>query len=258
MTMNRRSQAGFTLLEILLAVGLLATISLTAITILSSQLENRNRIDVRLTTNHALHAAMSQVYEDLRHLYLPGLEKRSTGVQFRFRDINPVFVWNAMERHFWIFNNQSFIAGKPESNMAQVKYELADAEAAAGETATGKILIRYLDTTLEQDIKSSEDAVKQVLLTDVKDFKVTFLWNCEFNREEWNSTASETNNRAPLMAKIFIEAFVPKTAAQEQSDALAGRTEAQADTTSAESIVYLLSANDHMRPEEKKGDCKWL
>jgi prepilin-type N-terminal cleavage/methylation domain-containing protein len=250
---NRNSQSGFTLIEIIISVGIIASLSIYAVSAMSNQIETRNRLQQSNEATHSAHSAMMRLTEDLRHAYMIG---------------RPMFVMTEAPRLLFMSqSHQSLIANRPEANIAYVQYLVCPDSSAPAKVCKSqsdsnspkKQLVRVTDPSVK---KTSDDAmldgVAQVLVNDLKEFKVT-AWNGQEFIKDWNTERSDFGRKLPKMVKVDLSVFMPEDMARKQfrdENSSADLTERPAMSLST--TVYLLYTNGQPDLKEPKKDLGWV
>lgn len=265
--MFTRRQSGFTLIEIIIAIGILASLSLYAVNALTNQIETRNRLQRSNSAIHAAHTAMMRLVDDLRHAYyLTGNEEQ---VARSNSDVigRPMFVFNSTPRLLLMTQaHQSLMANRAESNMAYVQYVVCPDLFAPSEicrqsesTGSAKRLVRIVDTSLK---KVADDAVisgsMQVLVYDIKELKLT-AWNGQDFVPDWNTERSDFGKRLPKMVKIDLSVFMPEdelvTKARENNST---NSVNERPSTALSTIVYLMYSAGQPDLKEAKAELGWV
>ncbi len=243
--------AGFSLIELLLAISVLASVSVFAITMLGTQMESRNDLIRHNESQHAIHAAMSRIYDDLRHAYMPTKKDAVIGNVSR-RKVKPVLLHRGDSFYFTYQGMSSFVQNSPVSNVAVVRYHTRKDP----ENSRITQLVRSVDTALQENIERSETATSLVLVPDLREFKVTW-WNGEDFRTEWDTDQGDTRGALPKMARIELSSYRELTDLERSQ--LEDGTLSNDDRTvlSLESIVYLLYARPFEQIKTKSNEYTW-
>lgn len=228
-----RSSFGFTLVELLLSLGILSSITVFAIVSLGNQVESRNKMIEVSRTAQELDKAMSHLYNDIRHGYL--LPKK--GQVLLNSALKPYFVGKEQTLSLMTHGYHSYVANTPESNIVAVKYYLKKDDSLG---SSKNMLIRAIDNVLKESI--SRDGIGQdfVLLHDVKDFKITYWSGVDFV-PEWDASSGDTQGKLPKMAKIKLAIEAPLTDAEKQRIELNPLAQSEPRLVTLESIVYLMN-----------------
>ena len=249
--MKNAKSAGFTLIEVLLAIGILTSLSFFTINALRAQIETRNRTELINQGQHAVHQAMTRVFDDLRHAFVL---TKAEQVDLSQTPIKPGLIARPSSKT-WAFTthaHQSLMAGTPESNTVVVGYQIKEDP----KDTKRQILLRRLDTVQKETIEKG--GVEQALLNDVKEFKLLFYTGEDFSAEEWDTTTSANEGLLPKMVKITIEAYAPQSDEDKQKRELAGADASpERATIKLESIVYVLSTRGAKELKQAARDYKW-
>ena len=84
------SQNGFTLIEIILSISILATIGVLTINILSTQIDTREKVTAQNTAQHSINMAMERIYSDIQSAYITN-PNDSNSLNTNIRPIIPQF-----------------------------------------------------------------------------------------------------------------------------------------------------------------------
>jgi general secretion pathway protein J len=245
------SESGFTLLEILMSVGILASISVFAITSLSNQLEMRNRLAIINESQHGLHTAMSRIFDDVRHAYV--LTKKDLVISGMSQNpVKPRLAGKAEAIWFSTHAIRSFARNSPQSNIGFVRYTVVTDPA----DSSKKQLLRALDQDFKESIERENVGNTQILVRDLKEFKVTY-WNGQDFTPEWDTDSSDTSGRLPKMVKIAMSAFEPLPEDVQQKQDLDPNKNKERKVLSLETIVYLLFSAGQKDVKDPPKEYKW-
>ena len=198
---SRKNEFGFTLLEIILALGILATIGVITINILSDQISTRQKLGQLNDDQHSLDAALNRMARDIQGAYLPN-PKLIAYLNIGNRSNPPKFVQGRDSIILFTFAYHSYLNGSNESNQAFVKYSMS----ANPKDASKMQLIRVTDTDFVDSIDKDDTGLSQTLLEDVESFKLQF-WDGNKFRDDWDSTSGDTQNKLPKMVKIHLSSY---------------------------------------------------
>jgi type II secretion system protein J len=249
MIAKAKQSAGFTLIEILLSIGILATISVFAIQALSSQIEHRNKLEQKNASYHAIHVAMTRIYDDFANITVAA----ETGA--RASMVKQALVWTTKGGYFTTQNFRSFVAGAPQADLAQVRYSVKDDP----KDPAKKQLWRTVDNVLQNSIEYEDTGISQVIVDDVDKFEVQFWDGQDFsNQGDWDTTSSNFANKLPKMARIVLSIFTTELESEKQLRELdSGKADKPREKIQLETIVYLLKSADQQQLKEPAGEYKW-
>lgn len=261
------SQSGFTLLEIIIAIGILASLSLYAVNALSNQIETRNKLQQSNEAIHAAHAAMMRLTDDLRHAYLVvGADEQSARSN---SDIvgRPMFVMNNVPRLLLMTqSHQSLLANRAESNLAYAQYIVCPDSSAPSDVCkqsdssrSTKQLVRIVDPTIKKIADDSiVSGVSQVLVNDLKEIKF-YAWNGQDFLPEWNTERSDYGRRLPKMAKVELTIFIPEDPLTKQlREENESSVTKERPTLTLSTIVYLMYSAGQADLKEAKAEPGWV
>lgn len=236
-----RHERGFTLLEVIIAIGILGSICVLIINILGSQLSMRTRITNMNTMQHSMDVVMARVMGDLRSAYITKFADMSY-MNLAYQPVSPKFTLKSDDISFFTFNFRSLTRNTPQGNIAYVRYVVEK------DDKTGlNILYRYQDTDLSHTSFDDDGVIKQPMVKDIKKFKVT-CWNGRDYVEDWDSTSNDTQNRLPKLVRVHFDVYYPLPAgATADPSTVKDRMSYQLD-----SIAYLPNAMGD--PEDQEPD----
>lgn len=197
---NEMSESGFTLLEIILAIGILATIVMLAMNLLSDEMAVRQKI----TNVYPFEKIMERIAKDISGSYLL---PSKTGNQFNMGEKETKFVYVTTDSDlvFSVVNHASLIRNSSESNFANMRYYTKK------NFSTDKLeLLRVVDANIKpnESITTSGVGTSMVLVEDIKSFSLKF-WNGKKFADDWDSSKNETLGKLPVMVKINLILYMP-------------------------------------------------
>lgn len=264
----RKRESGFTLIEIVISVGIIASLSLYAVTAMSNQIETRNRLQQANEAIHSAHAAMMRITDDLRHAYFATGNDEQAARSSSDLIGRPMFVLNNTPRLLFMSQaHQSLIANRPESNIAYVQYLVCPDSSAPSDVCRSqgdslsqlKQLVRIVDPTVK---KISDDAVldgvSQVLVNDLKELKFT-AWNGQDFIQDWNTERSDFGRRMPKLMKVELTVFTPEDplAKQLREESNSSQLPERA-TLTLSTVVYLMYTAGQADLKEPKTEMSWV
>lgn len=232
----KNKESGFTLLEIILALGILSTIGVMSINILSGQIATRQKILSINTDHHALDMAMLRIYTDLKGAYLSD-QKNLASLNLFNRQVPPQFTYLHDNLILSVNNYKSYLRNSNQSNLAFVRYFVQSDP----HDSQKKQLIRVVDTDMKDKMDSSDVGTSLVLVSDLAEFKIQF-WNGNAFLDSWDSTASETQNLLPKLAKIHLEIYESQGKKQSESAVSRSSSEDKRNSIHLDTLVYLTNS----------------
>lgn len=193
-------QAGLTLLEIMLAIAILAFMMTMAWTTITATAESKNYAELNQERSHELRVAMNIMVRDLESAYLSRNENTSLDNRrtwFVAKDNSPVD-----ELRFSSLGHRVLWADANESEQTLVSYGYA-----TNRQDSGKIdLIRRESRRLSNEQWENEPAEVDILLRNVERVEFEYFnWRDDEWQDEWNTVnADAEKDRLPEFVRISI------------------------------------------------------
>lgn len=196
----KRLRAGFTLLEVVVSLAVLALIGTLTFSTIASALNTRDLLEADDAVNQSARIAMARIRRDLSLAYLTA---NVTAVNtymtlFVAQDGNPDRLWFATLAH------QRLYRGTRECDQSEITYFTADDPDTRGAMA----LLRRESPRIDQ--APERDGLIEPLAYDVTAFDVRFL-DPKLNewKDEWDTTGADTPNRLPRAAQVTLTLLAP-------------------------------------------------
>lgn len=249
--MKKNSQNGFSLLEIILAISILATIGVLTINILSSQIETRQKIVDQNSSQHSINMAMQRIYEDLQGAYI----SKQTDINYlnlTNRQVIPKFYFKNSNLVFSIQNYKSYLENSNQSNLAFIRYYIRPNP----NDEKKNQLVRIVDTNMSENIEEYNVGFLEIIVSDLKDFSVLF-WNGNDFQKDWDSTANDTQNKLPKLVKVRLESYLPESNFEKQLKEISPGIDNNKKFIALETFVYILSTIGIQDVIPPIGEYKW-
>jgi general secretion pathway protein J len=197
---TRAPRAGFTLLEVIVALAVFAIIAGLTFGTIASALNTRDLLEADDAVNQSARIAISRIRRDLSLAYLTTNTGAVNTYQTLFiaHDQNPDQLWFASLTH------QRLYRGARESDQTEITYWTEDDP----DTSGALVLLRREAPRI--DNYPERDGTIAPLAYDVTAFDVRFL-DSQTNewREEWDTTGIDTPNRLPRAAQVSLTLLAP-------------------------------------------------
>jgi len=169
-----------------------------------SSIDVRQGLSMQSRSVRQLNYALEMVSRDIEHAFvLSSTDQIRMPIERNFKTIFRVDPAGDSDKlSLTTMANQPVVANLMEGDQGYVVYELKDAEGRPGE----KDLHRA--TTNIATANFREDPPSNMILQNVKSFKVIAWRGDDWLRDRWDSTRSDTRNKLPKMVRIEIAAFV--------------------------------------------------
>ena len=199
-TLHQRSlrsiPRGFTLLEILIACGLLAIVGALMLTSISSSIDVKERVEESSNRYHVIRQAMTRMVDELSMAYI---SKHTAAMELKVRT---GMRGEKEELHFTAFGGIPMKEDVKQSDQRELSYFLGQDE----RTDTESLLRRVQPNP---DLELDEGGRVQTLLPNVVDLEFLF-WDkrAEEWKETWDTEDSASGGILPTRIKISFTALL--------------------------------------------------
>lgn len=240
-------QSGMTLLEILISIALLMTMTVATSSLLTNGIDMRFTLAQRSKVNHRLAIAMQRITEDLQHAFLLNFKRQEYLDYVTTRSTKSIFQvkpWdNNSELRLTTLTHRPRIASAHESDQTFVVYRIEkDKDNQRPHLLRGETSM--IPTNFEDDVPMV------ILAKNIKALRIK-PWNGEKFDEEWNTGKSEWRDTLPRMVKIEVDAYTneldDETAQYGENDPL----------TTLRTVVMIPRAVDTKEMKERSKTLKW-
>jgi type II secretion system protein J len=193
--------SGFTLIEVMIAVTILAGMALAMFGASSQILNTKDVIEERDERNHSVSFALNRMSEDLNSAYtIKSMDLLGTKfegeVAFKGKEDRVDFV---------NFNHLRFIQDAKESDSMEVSYYLSPDP----DDPDLRKLMRRESVVVDKDLESGGQAF--ALLHGVKTLRFQYLpSDSEEFKSVWDTTSVDAGNKMPKAVKITLELRMPE------------------------------------------------
>ena len=200
---RKNSESGFTLLEVIITIGILMTMAVAVTELLSNNLEIRQKTSQAGKVTHRLSMAMDRLAGDITHAFIVRSNdlirnaKRNRKTIFKFNQSG-----NSTELRFTGMNNNPMRTNAKESDSYYVVYKVQEDREISGVTH----LFRGSMPFLPEDL--SQDPTMKVVTRYIKAFRVEAWRGDRWVKDRWDTTKSDYRDTLPYLIKIEIEAYL--------------------------------------------------
>jgi type II secretion system protein J len=198
---NYQTEIGFTLIEVMIAVAILAGMALAMFGASSQILNSKDVIEERDERGHSVSFALNRMSEDLNSAYIlksaDFLGTKFGGeISFKGKEDRLDFV---------NFNHLRFIQGAKESDSMEVSYYLSPDP----DDPDSRTLMRRESTVVDKDQEAGGRAF--AMLPGVKSMRFQYLpADSEEFKAAWDTTSVDAGNKLPRAVKITLEVRMPE------------------------------------------------
>jgi type II secretion system protein J len=198
---SARSAPGFTLIEVMIAVTILAGMALAMFGATTQILNTKDRVEERDESNHSVSFAMNRMAEDLNSAYIV---KSADMLGTKFEG-EVAFKGKEDRLDFVNFNHLRFIQGAQESDSMEVGYYLAPDP----DDPDLRILMRRESANVDKDPETGGQAFP--LLSGVKNMRFQYLpSDSDEFKAVWDTTSIEAGGKLPRAVKVELEVRLPQ------------------------------------------------
>ena len=198
---NNSSQAGFTLIEVLVSLAILSLMSLGMFVASQQTLNTKERAEGRDESYHAVTQAMNRLASDL-DMALIVKSKDLLGFSF---DGEYAFEGQEERLDFVSFSHLRFIANARESEVVEVSYYLEPMP----EEPQKRMLMRRESTVVDKNLQEGGAAYPILENVERVSFEYLDAKSGEF-KKTWDSKSIDFNGQLPQAVKITFEVQLPE------------------------------------------------
>lgn len=186
------SQSGFTLLEIIIAISILAAMTITMTEITTGIALSRDRANKRNEARHGISIGLSKIMDDVRQAF---------HTQKKFQGRNNVFLsgfkGDSVSMNFSTMSNIHFVKNNRDTDQIHVGYELRSNDRGSFD------LVRRQTDYLVEDLEQGGRGF--VLVPNVKEFTLEYYdSNKESWQGEWSTESISSGGRLPQIVKVMM------------------------------------------------------
>ncbi|HVK71830.1 MAG TPA: type II secretion system protein GspJ [Kofleriaceae bacterium] len=202
MTSRDRRQRGLTLVEIMIAMGIMALMMMLAWSTIKNASDARVNFEALEERNHEIRLALARVSHDLESAYL------SINENTRLDNRRTMFIGKSEEVRFSSFGHVSLWADANESDQTVITYFLDDDR----EDSSLDDLYRRELRRPSNDAPSEQPAELDVLLRGVDKLQFEYWdWQDKKWQDSWDSTKPDAEgNRLPSRVRITVHYTNPR------------------------------------------------
>jgi type II secretory pathway pseudopilin PulG len=243
---DHKSESAFSLLEVIVSIGILAVMVIAISTMLSGGIELRFALSEKSKVTQRVNNAMRQISEDVGLAFV--LTGRDTIRNAPERFSRTLFVIEKGMRSDKIslttMNHRASRANARESSLSYVVYEVKESKEQQGRSH----LYRGVSEIIPSDLRQEPEL--KLLAENIKSIRLDSWVGDGWSKDGWATNRRETRDRLPHMVKIVVEAF--------EDDIEEGVNELPSDATlSFETQVFLPYATQFEELKPKSSNLRF-
>jgi len=193
-------QSGFTLLEVMIAMAILAAMALALFVATNQTLNSKANTEGRDDATHAVVQAMDRISGDLEMAVMVK-SKDLLGATF---DGEYAFEGQEQRLDFVTMSHVRFLADSKESELSEVSYYLAPMP----DEPNLQVLMRREATAVDKNLQ--QGGIAYPILENVQGLRFEYLdVKSDDYKKLWDSKSIDFNNRLPQAVKITVETLLP-------------------------------------------------
>lgn len=202
---RHENQKGFSLLEVMIALGIILTLALALTSTLRSGLDMRETLSQRVQVTHRASVAMQRIVQDLQHaFFISELDLNRYGEKPK-RKMKPIFRVHMRgggdELFLTTSSFQPTLANQKQGDIGLVFYRLQTSHQNADRTH----LYRGSFGRIPENFK--EEPPMKLLAKHIKSIKIQPWRGDDWARSDWDTTGREYKNKLPHMVKVTLQAW---------------------------------------------------
>ncbi len=227
----QRRQAGFTLIEVMISLGLILILAAALASLLRGNLDMREALSQRAKVLHRANGALTMLVQDLQHTFIIDENDQMRYGDTSKRKVKTLFKidlrTDSDEAWFTHLNHKPLLANSNESDASFVVYKLKDL------TNSGRLHL-YRGETERIPESFKEEPKMKLIAKNIKSLTMRAWRGDQWSKDLWDSSRREFRGKLPAMVSVNIEAY--------DIDELEEETKSDLDkaaTFSLNTVVYL-------------------
>ncbi len=199
-----RGVAAFTLLEVVITIGILVVLAVAVTELLKANIDIRFALGNESMVTHRVGQAMSRVSRDVQHAFL--ISKRDTLRKTKSRFGDTIFQMeqrgDSSELRLTTMSHEPMVANAAESDLTFVVYQVKPDKQKPGVMHLYRGATKFVPETFR------DDPPMRLLARNVKSFRVEGWRGDSWVKDRWDTERSEWRDRLPRLVKIHLETYI--------------------------------------------------
>jgi general secretion pathway protein J len=199
-------RSGMTLIEAMIAVTILAMVSLLVYGGLSQTMRNRTRLEASMDRAHVVRVAMERMVREISQAFVSVHVNPNTALIYSSTIFHGRHEGGGSRLDFTSFSHRRLFRDAHESDQNELGYFLVEhRDEETRESLTS--LVRRESRRIDED--PEEGGQLTILVDDVREFELQYLDPLSIEWvEEWNTTGTEANRLpAQVMSRLVVPAL---------------------------------------------------
>ena len=242
------SVRGFSLLEVIITIGIMMSLTLAVASMLRSGFDIKSAISDKSQILHRMAVIMDRLTVDIQHtFYVSAKDTLKNGIERSMKTLFRIDKQGTADRLLLTTKTHKTIhAGRYESDLTFVVYELRDSQTSPGR----KDLYRGETPYIPMDI--NEEPPMRLMARDIKSLVFEFWTGDRWSKDFWDTGRGDTRNRLPHLVRFTLEAYRWPQAEEEPADSRGDQGVEMMQT-----VVYLQDAWEYKELKDQDKSIKW-
>lgn len=195
-----RGNRGFTLLEVIISISILALMVISISAFLQSGLDVKVAISSNSKVTHRMNFAMRRMANDLKHVYVLDNNDTNRVISGQNHTMFKLDKTGSSDKVYMTTMNHSALrSNAKESDLGFVVYEVRKDDKGFTHLYRGAL------GRIPESFR--EDPPMKIVTKYIKSIKIQPWRGDDWTDFKWNSLLGDTRNKAPHMVKLIIEGF---------------------------------------------------
>lgn len=244
-----RGQAGFSLIEVVITIGILMSLTLAVASMLRAGFDVKAGLSQQSKVTHRLSVVMQRVVDDIQHAYFVSTKNvYKNGIERKMKTVFKVDKNGSKGDKLTLTTktHRAIVSGRYESDLTLVTYELQDAKEVPGRSDLYRGSFPYIPADLR------EEPPLKLLARNIKNITIEPWTGERWSKDYWDTGRGDTRNILPRMVRVTVEAWAEE---REPDD---GRDETyDQHTETLSTVVYLYEAMEYAELKTPDKSIKW-
>lgn len=242
------SVAAFTLLEVVITIGIMLSLTLAVASMLRSGFDMKAAISDKSKVLHRMAVIMDRLTLDIQHtFYVSAKDTAKNGIERSMKTLFKIDKQGTSDRlSLTTKTHKVMYAGHYESDLTFVVYELRDSKTSPGRKDLYRGEMPYIPNDL------TEEPPMRLLAKDIKSLVFEFWAGDRWSKDYWDTGRGDTRNRLPHLVRFTLESYSQDRPSDDLSD-----TKVDQAVEMMQTVVYLQDAWEYKELKEQDKSIKW-